>query len=310
VTLIPAVSVVIPTRDRPGSTKAAIESALAQTFAPHEVIVVDDSSARAVEYDHPRVRILRNVERRGGGAARNRGIDAAAGDWVAFLDSDDRWRRDKLERQLAQLGSSGPPAPALCCCNILVLEADDKAGRPHNRSAPSGDLSEWILIGGNTAQTSGLMLPTAAARRIRFDEGLARHEDWDFFLRAAAAGLAISYIHDPLVLYDDSARADRVSRGSAAADILAWIDGSAGGALVTAGARHEMLCRHLVAPGLTARPATAFASLARAILRGQLRAGPTLGWLRRSLARRAFIALSRRAPGSRRRRGQRHGRQG
>jgi glycosyltransferase involved in cell wall biosynthesis len=281
VTAAASVSVVIPTRDRPRRTRAAIESALAQTLPPLEVIVVDDGSAEPAAFDHPQVRILRHGERRGAGAARNLGLDSALGDWAAFLDSDDRWLPAKLERQFERLEG----AQALCCCNVFVLSADGATGRPYNRSAPSGDLSEWILIGGNTAQTSGLMLPTAEARRIRFDETLERHQDWDFFLRTAAR-LPLSYVQDPLVLYDGSPSGDRISRGSTAAGTLAWIDLPTVRPLVSERARHEWLCRQAAAPGLAARPLAGFAALARALSRGELRPGPTLGWLGRAFERR------------------------
>jgi glycosyltransferase involved in cell wall biosynthesis len=279
-----SVSVVIPTRDRPRRTRAAIGSALGQTLPPLEVIVVDDGSAEPFEFDHPKVRLIRNDEPRGAAAARNRGLDAAAGEWVAFLDSDDRWLGGKLERQFERLGEAS--APTLCFCNVFVLAEGGATGRPYNRSAPSGDLSEWILVGGNTAQSSGLMLPAAEARSIRFDERHRRHDDWSFFLRAAAAGLALSYVHESLVLYDGSPRRDRISSGVAAADTLAWIDRSAAGPLVSARARHELLCHRVAAPGLAARPVRASAALAAAVLRGELGPGPTLGWLLRSLGRR------------------------
>jgi glycosyltransferase involved in cell wall biosynthesis len=276
------VSVVIPTRNRATQTLEAVESALAQSHPPLEVIVIDDGSDDAVKFHLPRVRVLRHEVRRGAGAARNTGIDAAAGHWVAFLDSDDRWRSDKLERQFECLQGED----ALCCCNVLLLRSPDDPGRAHNATPPSGDLSEWILIGGNTAQTSGLMLPTAAARRIRFDESLPGRQDWDFFLRAAATGLPISYVHDPLVFYDDSRRSDRISHGVEAADILDWIDSSAGGRLVSRRAREEVLCRQLVAPGLLVRPAAALWALVSAMVSGRLHPGLTLGWVSRALARR------------------------
>ncbi|MEA3004109.1 MAG: hypothetical protein QOH81_2897 [Sphingomonadales bacterium] len=285
VTTASTVSVVIPTCNRSTQTQAAVDSALAQTFRPCEVIVVDDGSAKPVSISCPGVRVLRHRERRGAAAARNTGIDAATGAWVPFLDSDDRWRADKLERQFARLGPLSREG-ALCCCNVLVFHSRGEAGRPHNSKAPSGDLSEWILVHGNTAQTSGIMLPTAAARRIRFDESLERHEDWDFFLRAAAEGLAISYVGDPLVLFDNSARPDRISSGAAPVDVLNWIDRSAGGSLVSARARHDLLCMLVVAPGFRARPVAAFRSIAVGILRGRLRPGMTMRWLARSLIRR------------------------
>jgi glycosyltransferase involved in cell wall biosynthesis len=283
----PTVSVVVPTRNRPAQIATAVDSALAQTLPPHEVIVVDDGSIEPVALSHPKVRVLRQAEPRGAAAARNCGIDAAAGAWVAFLDSDDRWRPEKLERQLARV--AGRAEATLCCCNLLVLNGRGDAGRPHNRRPPSGDLSEWILIDGNTPQTSGLMLPTAAAKAIRFDENLRRHQDWDFFLRAAASGLPISYVEDCLVLYDDSPAEDRLSSGASAAETLAWIDTSPGGALVSVRARHELLCRSLVAPSMKARPLASLRALAGAVIEGRLRPLPTMRWLARS-ARRSALA--------------------
>lgn len=289
----PTVSVVIPTRNRPAQTAAAVESALAQTLPPHEIVVVDDASTEPVGLCYPRVRVLRQAERRGAAAARNRGIDAATGAWVAFLDSDDRWRPDKLERQLAPI--DGCTVPTLCCCNLLPLRGRGEVGRPHNARPPSGDLSEWILVHGNTPQTSGIVLPTAAARAIRFDENLWRHQDWDFFLRAAAGGLGISYIEDPLVLYDDSPAGDRLSSGVSVADTIAWVEDSPGGALVSARARQELLCRFLVAPSMKARPLAAARTLAGAVIQGRLRPLATLHWIARAVERSAVASLRARA---------------
>ncbi|MFZ1988674.1 MAG: glycosyltransferase family 2 protein, partial [Alphaproteobacteria bacterium] len=98
----PRVSVVIPVYNRANLICRAVESVLRQTYSPYEVIVVDDASsdksaAIAEAIRDPRVQVIRNEVNRGGGAARNIGIDAALGDYIAFLDSDDMWHRDKLE---------------------------------------------------------------------------------------------------------------------------------------------------------------------------------------------------------------------
>ena len=108
----PRVSVVIPTYNRAVGVQKAIESVLAQTITNFEVIVVDDGSSddtgkvlREVFGDRIRYYVQTN---QGASVARNTGIDQALGEWIAFLDSDDLWEKDKLERQLKALERFGP----------------------------------------------------------------------------------------------------------------------------------------------------------------------------------------------------------
>ena len=100
------VSVVIPTYNRATELPSAIESVLGQTYPSVEVIIVDDGSTDGTEAliqtRFPRVRYLRQSNR-GPAAARNAGIKAASGPYIAFLDSDDRWMPQKLERQIGLL---------------------------------------------------------------------------------------------------------------------------------------------------------------------------------------------------------------
>ncbi|MGD9255575.1 MAG: glycosyltransferase family A protein, partial [Chromatiales bacterium] len=96
------ISVIIPTCNRVETLPRALDSVLAQTLSVDEVIVVDDGStdgtADLVRASYPQVRLLQQPNR-GVSAARNRGIRKATGDWIAFLDSDDRWLPAKLEAQ-------------------------------------------------------------------------------------------------------------------------------------------------------------------------------------------------------------------
>ncbi len=102
------ISVIIPLYNRREEIGRAIASALRQSHAPHEIVVVDDSSrdnsASAVAaLGDQRIRLLRHERNRGAAAARNTGIAAAEGEWIALLDSDDEWEPEKLARQLAAL---------------------------------------------------------------------------------------------------------------------------------------------------------------------------------------------------------------
>ena len=104
------ISVIIPTWNRAGCLPAALDSVFAQSLKPHEVIVVDDGStdnSRAII--RQRFSDVRYIyqQNRGVSSARNTGIGAAGGDWIALLDSDDRWEPHKLEQSAAR-----PAGPA------------------------------------------------------------------------------------------------------------------------------------------------------------------------------------------------------
>src|SRR5262245_40987394 len=109
------ISVIIPLYNRRAEIGRALRSALRQSRAPDEIVVVDDASgdgsAEAVAaLGEGRIRLLRHERNQGAAAARNTGIAAAVGDWIALLDSDDEWESEKLARQLDALRTA-PDAP-------------------------------------------------------------------------------------------------------------------------------------------------------------------------------------------------------
>lgn len=106
------ISVIMAAYNAEQTISQAIDSVLAQSMPHFELIVVDDRSADKTgeildRYEDPRIRILHNAENRGAAASRYLGAEAAAGDWIAILDSDDLWRPDKLERQIRTQRESG-----------------------------------------------------------------------------------------------------------------------------------------------------------------------------------------------------------
>ena len=101
------ISVVVPTYNRRDLLQRALESAQKQTYADIEIIVVSDGSTDGTKEtvegaaaDDARIRFIELSPSRGGNAARNAGIEAATGDYVAFLDDDDKWLPEKLEKQM------------------------------------------------------------------------------------------------------------------------------------------------------------------------------------------------------------------
>lgn len=192
-------SVVIPAHNAETTLATAIASALAQSRRPDELVVVDDGSTDAtasVATSHGVVLVRQSQG--GPSAARNAGVDASTGDWVAFLDADDEWHPSKLEHQVRYAGTDG-----------TVLVATDWARSPV--SAPVPDplpttvlSSEQILLL-NRFQTSTVLLERAAFRAAGgFDASLDGVEDWDMWLRASEQGRVLK-LDWPFVRYTDTA---------------------------------------------------------------------------------------------------------
>lgn len=120
----PQLSIIIPTRDRPDLLPRAVESALAQTIDDFEVIVVDDASTKAVYLpEHPRLRVIRLSQPRGGAGARNVGTEAAHSRWVTYLDDDDRLLPHMAAVSLEALDQTKIPPPVGVISGLEVVTA-------------------------------------------------------------------------------------------------------------------------------------------------------------------------------------------
>jgi glycosyltransferase involved in cell wall biosynthesis len=198
------VSVIIPAWNAERYIGDTIESALGQTLAAEEIIVVDDGStdgtaALARSYPAPVTVVSERVG--GPGAARNLGASRSRGEWLAFLDADDLWLPEKLERQLAKAG----PDTALICSDRYNIGERGALPAVQGTIQPQvdGDVFEHLLQDGNFITTSTVVL-----RRAVFDEmggfsGDARlvgTEDWDLWMRVTAR-YPIAACTEPLTRY-------------------------------------------------------------------------------------------------------------
>lgn len=193
------ISVIIPTYNRAREVGAAIDSALAQTRAALEIIVVDDGSADETadvlaRYGE-RIRVVRQ-HNQGVAAARNAGIAAARGDLLAFLDSDDAWLPRKLELQAARIEAD--PGLGLVHCGA------DFAGTGIRLDGLEGSVAAEILRLDRSvivAHGSGVMVPRRVAGEVGgFDARMRVSEDWDFCYRVAAR-YRIGFVAEALVLH-------------------------------------------------------------------------------------------------------------
>lgn len=180
------VSVIIPTYDRDELVVRAVESVLAQTYPRLEVIVVDDCSPTPVRQvlsnartDLDMVSVYRHGENRGGNAARKTGIDAASGDYLAFLDDDDEWVETKIERQVQRSKETGA---GVVYTGVAQLNGEEVVGT--KTPSVTGDVT-IDLLGGNFIGTfSTVLIRRNLVDEVGYpDENLPSWHDWDYYLR-------------------------------------------------------------------------------------------------------------------------------
>jgi glycosyltransferase involved in cell wall biosynthesis len=187
----PEVTVVIPTQGRWRLLRRTLAGALCQRGVELEVVIVDDASSdetaeRLVDLDDRRIRSIRHDVRRHVAVARNAGIAAARGEWIAFLDDDDLWAPNKLRTQLS--AAAAHKAIFAWCAGLVV---DSRCSILETWPARDPDEILALLLRGNwmPAGASNVVARAGLVRDLGgFDEKLRHFADWDLWIRLAAAG--------------------------------------------------------------------------------------------------------------------------
>jgi glycosyltransferase involved in cell wall biosynthesis len=222
----PFFSVVIPVYNRAGLLDAALRSVLAQSEQDFEIVVVDDGSKddpRAVVDSHgdPRIRYIRQ-DNRGGGAARNRGIDEARGQFLAFLDSDDVF----LPGHLATMRSLLRGAVNTAGYARIVVDRGDgrQILKPPRALRPGEDMATYLLCDRGFVPTITTVVPAEQARAVRYDENLREAEDLDFAIRLALAGCRFVMADTAGAVWKDHFDPNRQSAGRSTARLANWLE--------------------------------------------------------------------------------------
>lgn len=195
----PLISVVIPAYNRAYIIKDSLQSVLDQTYTNIEVVVVDDGSSDetadvidAIE-DERVLKCVRVTPNQGPSHARNAGVDAANGDYIAFQDSDDFWKPDKLEKQYQLMIDGGYD---MVGCGMIRTERGRTFFFPKSGFPEAENLVKEITLE-NRIGTPTVLIKKEAFNRVRFDEGMRGMEDWDFGIRTAKA-LKIGFVNEAL----------------------------------------------------------------------------------------------------------------
>jgi glycosyltransferase involved in cell wall biosynthesis len=207
------VTAIIPAYNIAGYVGRAIESVLSQTRKAEEIIVVDDGStdgtAEAIQKYRPHVKYIRQANR-GLAGARNAGIRAATCRWVAFLDGDDEWLPEFIEKQMSLLARN----PHLVWSGSNYYSVLHSEGRKAPIIAPAKavkalrgkdyfpDFYAAYALGVVGLPDTMVMLRDTAVDVGMYDESLRFAEDWDMWMRLARRWPRIGYVPEPIVLYN------------------------------------------------------------------------------------------------------------
>lgn len=210
------ISVVIITHNRECNIlKRAIDSVLSQTYKDIEVIVVNDGNKSFGDYHNIvtmmknyvsqcalQIRYIEHDAPKGACVARNTGLKIATGEYIAFLDDDDEWENNKLEKQLAVFENRRDNRVTFVYCGALfVYENDNEHTEVFHPKYLSGEIFDSLLGENFVLGASFPLIRTEYIRKVGgFDADFPSCQDWDMWLQLSLLG-TVEYVEEPLVRY-------------------------------------------------------------------------------------------------------------
>ena len=194
------ISVVIPSYNRKDFLKRSIDSAINQTKKPLEIIVVDDGSTDGTEAmiksDYDFVKFIKQ-KNKGVSAARNIGIKVSIGEWICFLDSDDEWKKDKLEKQINAMKSN--PGYKFFHSNEIWIKNGLRINQKKKHKKYGGDIFDKCLDMCRISPSSVMIDKTVFDEVGNFNEDLVVCEDYELWLRICDK-YRVFFIDEPLII--------------------------------------------------------------------------------------------------------------
>ncbi|MCU4974993.1 glycosyltransferase family 2 protein [Halobacteria archaeon AArc-m2/3/4] len=200
----PLVSVIIPTHNRPQLLERAVESVLDQTYDNLELLVVDDASDERTDleatFDFAAIADYEYIyldENRGGAEARNVGLDASTGEYLAFLDDDDEWLPEKIEQQVDLFKTSSDDV-GLVYTAVLQRDETKEIEDVHFNPVPNEHLRD-LMLKQYIGTMSSVMIRSAVLERVDgLNEEFPCWHDWEFYFRVGKE-FGFDAVNKPLV---------------------------------------------------------------------------------------------------------------
>lgn len=228
----PLVSIIMPHYNRADTVQSSIESVCYQSYEHWELIIVDDASkdveqllALIEQINDSRIRCVRHSVNQNGAQARNTGIDHASGQYIAFLDSDDIWQREKLTIQMSAVCADvSNDILYTRLCSFNSTNPEQKMYFPGRGKRADESLGDYLFVNNGVMQTSTLLMSANVARSVKFNPNLRRHQDYDFLLRAEANGANFIFLDEVLVDYIWLGNEAIGKKGMSVQGSLCWLD--------------------------------------------------------------------------------------
>ncbi len=202
----PTISVIIPTYNRANTIVRCIESVLAQSYSVNEIIIVDDYSSDSTIKQlckfKDEITILKTYKQIGAQAVRNMGIKAAKSDWIAFLDSDDEWLPNKIEKQVEELEKLNFESYTVVHCDCYVFRSEKNEKYVWNLPVITGRNVYTKLLQHPAPMFQGMLTSQKALEKINYlDDRVPSFQEWDTSIRLAKYCRFI-HIQEPLFIYN------------------------------------------------------------------------------------------------------------
>lgn len=217
----PLVTIVMPAYNAEKYIHEAIASVVAQTYGNWQLIVIDDCSLDntheiALGFGDARIKVVRNMTNRGIAYGRTKGIALADGEWIAFLDADDMWEKDKLQKQISLLAKR-KDAVLLYCGSAFM---DENGNRLKYTLPAKEEIGYRDLLKQNIISCSSALARKDVLREIPFPMDDCIHEDFAVWLAILRRGYKAFGVDEPLLVYRLSGKQKSADKRRAA--LMNW----------------------------------------------------------------------------------------